>query len=216
MGKKEDKEKIEHDLNLRAALKWQCMIRNKKEREELQKDGRGFELESKLYTALYQRSIQIGFFKRKKGWKYLGDEASVWKALCGIAERPEVSKKIVSINAVDWKEKSIILKIFLNRKKDLIKYDFATLLDLLDKEAQFQKKKFGRPKFHLGKLGKGLQIYDDHQIKKKSWKQIGLELLKDEKDDGKNLKQHLEQAAGRARKSYLRAKAIIDKEYKKL
>lgn len=211
MGKRKDKEKEKEDFERRAALKWKCMVRNKNVRESWQKDGFGFLLESNLPSRFYQGSIGIGFFKRKKGFRYLGDEASIWKALCGIAKRypKRVLKETIVINAVDWKEKTIIVKIHLDRGKDQIKRDFEELVDILYKEANFQKRKFNEPKFHLNQLERDLEIYDKRR-EGKSWNEIGLELIKEGSE------KELERAADRARKGFMKGKRLIEEEHKKL
>jgi hypothetical protein len=227
----EPKEKV---VDRRAALKWKYRVRNKKEIEALKKSGFEFMLESKLRNYWYQRSVEIGFFRRKKGFRDLGLEDQYWKALCGIAEhqippthpssafdptstdsfiliRPESWKNIISINAVDWKDKTIILKIHLDKGKDQIERDFKALLDMLYKEAKFQKRKFNEPKFHLKKLERDLDIYDKHR-EGNNYEEIAGVLP----DSGTSAKD-LGRAADRARKGFKRAEKVIgDEEYKKL
>jgi hypothetical protein len=223
--------KGEKEVDRRAVLKWKCRVRNKKEIEELKESGSEFLLKSKLRSYWYERSIEIGFFRRNKGFRNLGLEDQYWKALCGIAEhqfppssafdptsadpyifiRPESSKNIISINAVDWKDKTIILKIHLDRGKGQIERDFKGFLDILYKEAKFQKRKFNEPKFHLKKLERDLDIYDKHRGGK-NYEEIAGVLP----GSGTSAKD-LGRAADRARKGFKRAEKVIgDEEYKKL
>lgn len=79
-----------------------------------------------------------------------------WFGLC-YKELPPELEEFSHIYAVDKEEKTIIIKIYLNRKKEDIIKDVRFLLDLLDKEAKRYKVdlKAKKPRW-------GGDVYDDY------------------------------------------------------
>lgn len=90
-------------------------------------------------------------------------------------------EKYLDIHAVDKGEKTIIIKIHLDRKKEDIIKDVRFLLGLLDKQAKKYKVdlKAKRPQWDVYK--KYLQVYDLKKVDPKmTWSDIAIKVFPDE------------------------------------
>lgn len=85
------------------------------------------------------------------------------------------------LNAVHKEDKTIQIKIHLNRKKENILKDIHSLIDFIAKEAKYRKFNLKRPKPHWDEYEKYLRVYD---LKKEhptlTWSEIAKDILPDE------------------------------------
>jgi len=93
----------------------------------------------------------------------------------------------ISLDGVDQKDKTITIKIHLDRKKQDIMKGVEYLLNTLKKEAKYFGKDFKRPKPHLDKYEKYLKVYDLRK-EGKSWRQIACEVFPGDKSWDKGMR----------------------------
>ena len=199
----------ESEIDRRARLKWEAMIQTEQGREFLGISV-SKEVIGKLPGYYYHRSIDIGHFKRKKGFHNMGSIGiEHWKSLIQIDGKDKPPKELFFIHAVDKKDNTIVIRIHLDRAKKHIHGDLKILLGVLDKQAEFYGIKFGRGKHHLDKLERDVEIYK-RQSEGKHRKEIALEKFKPKTGE------ELMRAKDRTRKASKKAKELIEKEYHKL
>jgi hypothetical protein len=75
------------------------------------------------------------------------------------------------LKAIDKNDKTILLKIHLDRKKENILKDFRNFLKFIQKEAKQRQFNFRRPRPRWDEYDNHLKVYDLRK-KKKSWRQI--------------------------------------------
>jgi hypothetical protein len=211
MAKGKGRNQLKEEFERRAELKAKLLAIIEAQNDPSKKSVLKTLMEKENSDAFYQRSIEVGHFKKREGFAYLGSEDENWKVLCEIDKEYKLAKHVISMNAVDKEEKSIIIKIHLDRERERIIEDVQILLDILDKEAEYYKYDFNRlQKVHLDTHEEDLQVYHLHEqgmgLKKIALQVYGGEFGKD-----------LNKGEARARKAYDRAKAhIMAEKHKKL
>lgn len=112
--------------------------------------------------------------------------SETWEKFHQVAKRmghKKVAMKELPINAVDQHNKTIAIRIYLNRKKEDIIQETRNLLEILDWEAKYFKINIKRPKPRLDVLQKALKVYDIREGQKlkgkTSWKRIASEVFDD-------------------------------------
>lgn len=86
-----------------------------------------------------------------------------------ISEGPKTRFPILSIDAVDKENKTVIIKIHLDRKKKEILGDIGLFLDILKREAKDYNIDLKRPKPHWDIYDKFLEVHDLRREDKKKW-----------------------------------------------
>jgi hypothetical protein len=115
-------------------------------------------------------SIDIIYGKIRKGSKsvalnYLGKRDSYfelvenWKRQAPARSRRR-ARFFSFLNAVDKKEKTILVRIHLERKKENILWDIGLLVGSITKEAKYRKFPLQRPKPHWDEYQKYLDVWD--------------------------------------------------------
>jgi hypothetical protein len=85
------------------------------------------------------------------------------------------------LNAVNNEDKTVRIKIHLNRKKENIFKDFTRLLDFIEKEAKYRKFNLKRPRPHWDEYEKYLRVFDlKKEHPKLTWSDIAKEIFPDE------------------------------------
>ena len=117
-----------------------------------------------------------------------------------IKQHPKQFKKQESLfglqNAVDKGDKTILIKIHLDRKRKNILKDFKYLLDLVDREVKYGKLDLGRLRPRWGEYQTHLDVYDFRK-QNKSWREIAhLVYPGDESTDSaiRKVRHHYQQA----------------------
>ena len=106
--------------------------------------------------------------------------------------------------AVDTEEKTITIRIRLNKNINTIKKDIETLLKTVREWAKKSKLKLESPKTQWRKLRDGIEIYKLHE-KKKNWKEVARTFYK-----VTGSADELEKARQRAIKAYKKAEEFIN------
>jgi hypothetical protein len=135
-------------------------------------DNRYFELLAELLVDVEPAILSTIQVKHRDRWLGLN-----YKEL---PTDPEF-EKYLDIHAVDKREKSLIIKIHLDRKKEDIIKDVKFLLGLLDKQAKSYKVglKAKRPQWDV--YDKYLQVYDLKKANlKMTWSDIAIKVFPDE------------------------------------
>lgn len=121
--------------------------------------------------------------------------------------------RLLAIQGVDQKEKTITIRIRLRHDNEAILADMKYLLQLLREEGKYFNVNLGSPKPHWGEYRNYLRVYDLYERyrlrKDKGWKEIGFEVYKVSAGD-------FEKAREKAKKAYNKAKELINGGWQQL
>ena len=118
------------------------------------------------------------------------------------------------LNAVNNGDKTILIKIHLNRKKENILKDVNSLINFIAKEAKYRNFNLKRPKPHWDEYEKYLSVYD---LKKENprltWSDIAKKIFPDEVYENKKLSKQIALPSARDKVRYYwnRANIMINK-----
>jgi len=163
-----------------------------------------------------RQKYRLEFLKRAKGevpsWENLKDyaEASSWLSAIEIVYDENIKDfdcawlsydeddylNNIPLMAVDKEEKTILIKIHLDRKREDIIEGVEYLLTFLKREGKLADIDFKRPKPHWDEFDKYLKVYDLRK-EGKSWKKIATQVFPgDESSDSgiRKVRHYYEQA----------------------
>lgn len=112
-------------------------------------------------------TMSISPFYPEENKKFL--QAVVKSRKIPISKVSKTRFRILSIDAIDKKNKTVMIRIHLDRKKEDILRDISLLLDNLAKEAKEDDIDLKRPKPHWNVYDKFLKVYDLRRKDKRKW-----------------------------------------------
>jgi len=213
MAKKNEKDKYEEI----AGLKYEFFIRSEagKKLKLLSRFKRGKEFKD----FFYQSPIDIGFFRKDKGFANFGDRNRPWEVLRKIAGERIIPKEFIPFNAVDQKANTVIIKIHLDRNKTGTIKDIGILLRVLEKQAKQYSINIVRPRPHLDFYKDYLTVYDrrSEDPKEWTWPKIAKEIFPNEMIKNKRGKEIPDpNAVGKVRNYFRQAIKMINGGWKKI
>jgi len=196
-----------------AAFKWEFFRRSPEYSQSQRQKKKGWEKAEKN-CHLYQRAVDVGYAHGKITFKNL-ETLDREKEDKGRVRGKQTSRKVLPrmSPAIDPGEKTIIIRIHLDRKKADIGRDVNHLLNLLDKGGGTYKLELKRMKSHWDVYDNYLRVYDlKKENPKLTWSEIAIiifpqEVYKNTKRD-KNLA--MNSAKDKVRNYWRQAKKMIE------